>query len=386
MLVSFYIVTIVALFVAHGRDAVVPSISLLLGTIIIGVEDFRRDLEYLTSDATCLTDVNTTYYGSETFGLSKDTGYLESLASTLDQAFQTTPEVHRGFAMRAIKFVPWVTEKLADHGVQLQNVEKIYVSGHSLGGAAALAFADCMLKHKDVKANVYAYVFSAPDIGNSEWKTEFDDKLGKNTYQHSLVGDPVPYFPPWLWKVGHELKLSKSRSSPEVAEWPKGPVSKHIKVDYGLIPYLNYLLNEKGSSFLEVAKERYGSLYLTMDGKNVTFEDAFSLKNSSYKPRMEFIQATWTPSGHASRQHITSALSVANYCVVLGSFSWALVILKEWAQTKDGEPAPQIVNVFQAGLDLLYHASPVFAIPASFLFIALFGKQIICDLQPPPRK
>ncbi|KAL3894698.1 MAG: hypothetical protein SGPRY_013736, partial [Prymnesium sp.] len=250
LLVSLYIAAFAELIITQGFwDALQPIVTVMLGTVVLGVADFKRDLEYVTTTVDCFNNVEHWYSGSEKFGLSRDTRFFDSLIYTFSRALRNKPLVHRGFATRAI------------------SLKKIYVSGHSLGGAAALAFADCISRHVDLEhTKVFAYVFSAPNIGNRKWQEDYSDTLGKTTYQHSLAG----------------AKLE---------EWPKQAVGKHIEVDRGLIPYLDHLLNEKNSSFLEVAKEKYAGTKLKIyDGSIESFEKAFDL-DSVDKGLMKSIHA-----------------------------------------------------------------------------------------------
>ena len=67
----------------------------------------------------------------------------------------TGPQVHRGFAKRTLQYFRWVQDKLrknTDWGFEPDDPDKwnsggigklkmLYIGGHSLGGAAALAFA-----------------------------------------------------------------------------------------------------------------------------------------------------------------------------------------------------------------------------------------------------
>ncbi|KAL3916371.1 MAG: hypothetical protein SGPRY_006847 [Prymnesium sp.] len=389
LLVSLYIAAIVGLFITQGFwDALLPITTVTLKTVVFGVSDFKRDLEYLTTTADCFNSVEDWYSGSEKFGLSKDTRFFDSLIYTFSRALRNEPLVHRGFATRAIKYEPWVEGKLQQlYGPTggLHSLKKIYVSGHSLGGAAALAFADCMRTCVDVKqTKVFAYVFSAPNIGNRRWQEDYRDALGENTYQHSLAGDPVPYFPPWLWKVGSDLTLRK-RSGTNLEEWPTSVLGKHIKVDRGLIPYLDHLLNEKNSSFLEVAKKKYGGIKLEMeDGTRESFEKAFDL-DSIDKGQMKSIHAAWTPSGQSPRPKTTLALAYSHLFVLFGSVSWTMVLLWTWLTEKVSESEALVTVVTRGALDLLNRGSPVLAFPIVFLFISISGKLLYCDYISAPR-
>lgn len=89
-------------------------------------------------------------------------------------------------------------------------LKMLYVGGHSLGGAAALSFAYWVkLAFKDTNPDlkVHVYVFSSPNVGNAAWARDYNAMLGETTFQHNYGPDVVPHFPPWLWKVGHVVRL-----------------------------------------------------------------------------------------------------------------------------------------------------------------------------------
>lgn len=389
LFVSLYITAFAELIITQGFwDALQPIVTVMLGTVVLGVADFKRDLEYVTTTVDCFNNVDHWYSGSEKFGLSRDTRFFDSLIYTFSRALRNKPLVHRGFATRAIRYEPWVKDKLQlMYGPTggLHSLKKIYVSGHSLGGAAALAFADCISRHVDLEhTKVFAYVFSAPNIGNRKWQEDYSDTLGKTTYQHSLAGDPVPYFPPWLWKVGSDLKLRK-RSGAKLEEWPKQAVGKHIEVDRGLIPYLDHLLNEKNSSFLEVAKEKYAGIKLIIyDGSIESFEKAFDL-DSVDKGLMKSIHAAWTPSRQSSRPKITVALAYSNLFVLFVSVSWTAALLWTWLTQKVTGSEALVIVFFRDALDLLALVTPVLTLPITFLFISIIGKLLYCDYISAPR-
>jgi len=153
------------------------------------------------------------------YGTTDGTGFFEALKSAAQAPLE--PQVHRGFAKRTLAYTRWVQDKLrkrfppekvTDRWEKggIGKLTKLYVTGHSLGGAAALAFAYWVkLAYKDINPDlvVHVYVFSAPNVGNKAWAKEYDELLGDTTFQHNYGPDIVPQFPPWLWKVGHEVRL-----------------------------------------------------------------------------------------------------------------------------------------------------------------------------------
>lgn len=108
----------------------------------------------LTTSAKCFDDVQVSFGdgGTDEFGALDGTGAFEALRSTVSAPFDA--QVHRGFARRAMKYSRWVQAELRkedafppenatapwNHG-GIASLKDLYVTGHSLGGAASLAFA-----------------------------------------------------------------------------------------------------------------------------------------------------------------------------------------------------------------------------------------------------
>ena len=125
-------------------------------------------------------------------------------------------KVHYGF-VRALKYV-WkdllkALEKLYD------NNQKIFVTGHSLGGAlATLAVAKLGVAKKDY--NICGmYTFGQPRVGDLKFKTAFEKSFKEGIYRVTNYRDPVAIVPisinrkifRWRWRVQYkhvgELKL-----------------------------------------------------------------------------------------------------------------------------------------------------------------------------------
>lgn len=188
-------------------------------------DDIVRNVQYLTTSTKCFKENNDRFVSDDSgqvYGMTDGTGLPDALCSLKDDP--TGPQVHRGFAKRTLRYSRWVQDKLRknkDWGFEPDEPDKwnsggigklkmLYVGGHSLGGAAALAFAYWVkLTFKDTNPDlkVHVYVFSAPNVGNAAWARDYNAMLGKTTFQHNYGPDVVPHFPPWLWKVGHVVRL-----------------------------------------------------------------------------------------------------------------------------------------------------------------------------------
>jgi len=264
--------------------------------------DLLRDIQYLTTSTECFkNNDDTTSSGSDVYGTTDGTGFFEALQSAAQNPLG--PQVHRGFAKRTLAYTRWVQDKLCQEGCfppekvtdrwdegGIGNLTKLYVTGHSLGGAAALAFA-YWVKLAFNKTNpdliVHVYVFSAPNVGNAAWAKEYNEMLGDTTFQHNYGPDVVPQFPPWLWKVGHEVSLEhkttdgflgltgKPTSTAQSAEpWPENmsvddmsvnfPLDYHLGLDRIFVPYYQHL--EPGCA--DEAWNKYSSMSVLLETKN----------------------------------------------------------------------------------------------------------------------
>lgn len=98
-----------------------------------------------------------------------------------------------GTASRAI--VPDFQSFLSQQIDPALNSRKIFITGHSLGGALAVGFAD-ELSRQNI-CNVEAvYTYGMPRTGNSAFAASYDQRLGQRTYRFVHGDDVVPMVPP----------------------------------------------------------------------------------------------------------------------------------------------------------------------------------------------
>lgn len=104
-------------------------------------------------------------------------------------------EVHRGF-LRAITSVR-VKVALA----LLGRNKPVVVTGHSLGGALAMLFADWMTREgRHIDA---VYTFGQPRVGNGKFAAAYDGRLREATFRFINAQDAVPRLPGWLAGYRH---------------------------------------------------------------------------------------------------------------------------------------------------------------------------------------
>ena len=101
--------------------------------------------------------------------------------------------VHNGF----YKSVSLVKERIADWIIdQDGRNKKIWITGHSLGGAHAQLFAAFLASKKSIKAQG-VFTFASPHVGDKDFVRSFNRSVGKSKIQRfEFLNDPVPKTPP----------------------------------------------------------------------------------------------------------------------------------------------------------------------------------------------
>lgn len=111
------------------------------------------------------------------------------------QASGDVIRVHEGFLNAFDAVLPALTAALRKIVV---GTRKIYVTGHSLGGALALLCAYELDRQGFNVAQVYT--FGQPRVGNAAWVRMYESRLGLKTwrfvYQEDIV-PRVPHLPSW---------------------------------------------------------------------------------------------------------------------------------------------------------------------------------------------
>jgi hypothetical protein len=80
--------------------------------------------------------------------------------------------------------------------------KKVWITGHSLGGAHAQLFAMFLKYNYDITANGL-YVYESPHPGDSKFVNQLNSDIGKNRIQRFEFGDdPIPTLPPQAFFFG----------------------------------------------------------------------------------------------------------------------------------------------------------------------------------------
>jgi hypothetical protein len=148
------------------------------------------------------------FHGSSVYIVIRGTREIEDFV--LDAlAIKTKEGIHSGFNYYADRIWHQVTEILTeDYPFQLGDMY-FYVSGHSLGGAAAILIARMLWINQMCPTNssdMVTYTFGAPRIGNAN--------IGLSTplFRYRTSGDLIPFLPPetifQYFHIGPEYLIS----------------------------------------------------------------------------------------------------------------------------------------------------------------------------------
>lgn len=100
--------------------------------------------------------------------------------------------IHKGAYIQYLSIKDDLFEIINQH---INDIKKIYVSGHSLGGMLATITTPFINKfYKDFHINVYCYTYGCPRVGNKGFK-HFYNKYVKSSYRITTYNDPIPKLP-----------------------------------------------------------------------------------------------------------------------------------------------------------------------------------------------
>lgn len=88
--------------------------------------------------------------------------------------------IHLGFRIQAIRAAQEVLETVKDLRAAYPNA-KVYVTGHSLGGALATLLR-CVIEAGGIPVEA-VYTFESPRVGNSTWAQWYDVAYGENSFR-----------------------------------------------------------------------------------------------------------------------------------------------------------------------------------------------------------
>ncbi len=138
--------------------------------------------------------------------------------------------IHRGFANAYLS----VRYQIHDY-IQTNQVSRLTVTGHSLGGALATICAlDLQYNFNSILSDIEVYTFGAPKVGNKKFYQSYDKRVPQT--HHFIYGlDIVPSLPRW-WQ-GYFYAPQRIRLS---SRWKLNFLSARIK-DHSISSYIRWL-------------------------------------------------------------------------------------------------------------------------------------------------
>lgn len=101
--------------------------------------------------------------------------------------------VHGGFAVAIAEIIQAMLDAVA--GVTRGEMPRIFITGHSLGGALAV-LAAAVLQFEARRGVGAVYTYGQPRVGDVEFSKAFDSRLGSVTFRYVNDLDIVPHVPP----------------------------------------------------------------------------------------------------------------------------------------------------------------------------------------------
>lgn len=115
---------------------------------------------------------------------------MKDIKTDLDAALESfgdSKKAHRGFTKAYLQVGPMIKERISDGFL---DEYRLYITGHSLGGALASVAAKHLMDHKGgISA---CYTFGSPRVGNKDWVADIKAPM----YRIVNASDAVPMLPP----------------------------------------------------------------------------------------------------------------------------------------------------------------------------------------------
>ncbi|MGP4091481.1 lipase family protein [Streptomyces sp. KR55] len=141
------------------------------------------------------------FRGTEFGGVTLTDVFTDINTETVRYPDAVDSAVHGGF-YRSFKYLwPKLVPTLAIEGTDEAGIDRLFIAGHSLGGALA-ALATCELVAGSTLPTGLRgkfcglYTFGQPMVGNRAFAAHFEPLVGERTFRHVYQYDVVPQLPP----------------------------------------------------------------------------------------------------------------------------------------------------------------------------------------------
>jgi pimeloyl-ACP methyl ester carboxylesterase len=144
-----------------------------------------------------------------------------------------TGTVHSGFYEYTLALLPGVKSAIKDACVKNPEANKVWLTGHNMGGAVAVLLATYLQDSKFIvppgssQKGLHACAtelvisgvmgFESPRVGDATFARHYEDiGLDSQTLMYIYDQDPVPSLPPWPYQhVGHIVYTQRSLGDPD---------------------------------------------------------------------------------------------------------------------------------------------------------------------------
>lgn len=163
-------------------------------------------------------------------GSDENADWFANFQATQDPGPLKGTGAHEGFQDALFPAVIALTKHISDIGT---NEKRIWVTGHSLGGALCSLFAGMIIENG---LNVYGiYTFASPRPGNAQFGEQLNDFVLGPHYRVVNDGDIVPHLPPepFFSHSGKRIILKARKKDRTKGAWLKqriGALKHFIKV------------------------------------------------------------------------------------------------------------------------------------------------------------
>ena len=166
------------------------------------LEDVVADATFMEVDADDALDnahIECVYENDSCYGKSRGTTFIAALRTAVNPCnwLRRRSMAVRGTMNRGIMYTRWLEDICAKQVAGgVDSLSSLVVTGHSLGGATAHAFAYWFAAaHPAVRLDVYT--FESPQLGNFEFAAEYLRRVPRS-FAHVFDVDIVPRVVPWM--------------------------------------------------------------------------------------------------------------------------------------------------------------------------------------------
>ncbi|TPX39169.1 hypothetical protein SeLEV6574_g07397 [Synchytrium endobioticum] len=190
----------------------------LNGTVLIrGLRDSQRALNpsnignagYISKTNKTLIVAIPPSYGYADYLLDLTTQWTDIPTKRINESYSGAPfsaKVHKGFLDASERILGQVMDAFDEWGVigyRKMGIERVVLTGHSLGAAVATLLALSVKHHLNPRVKMDVVTFGSPRIGNTEFAEWASAELRNMSYRVSNRNDVIAELPPRAMRWAH---------------------------------------------------------------------------------------------------------------------------------------------------------------------------------------